>query len=322
MDVSLIHVGPQIESGSPHGNIFPSDGNVFHSQGQSVGRPRKYCAPICLERIASWNVEGLRGEANTKLFELRLFMKNNGISILCIQETHLHGVHYYIEDGFTLFLSGSAESSGRSYAGVGFLVAPWAIKSIISFRDINDRLASLRIKQFGGVLTVLSVYAPHNGHQLEDRQLFFSTLSENTRIRNKHSSTFVCGDLNAQLGQVGMGEEDIIGPHVYRKVVSKLSTTSNRELLLEYCIAHSLCMANTFFDYPDLMLVSYFNLATQPLEPVTAGKFCQLDHVLCDQQDLDLVEDCVFFFARTYTNSKHYNARTPKSHHSRLARPP
>ena len=109
-----------------------------------------------------------------------------------------------------MFLSSAAESLGRSYAGVGFLVAPWAIKSIISFRGINDRLASLRVKQSGGVLTILSVYAPHNGHKLEERQLFFSTLCENTRIRTKHSSIFVCGDLNAQLGSVGMGEDQIV----------------------------------------------------------------------------------------------------------------
>ena len=185
------------------------------------GRPRKYCIPICLEKIASWNVEGLRGEASTKLFELRHFMNTNGISILCLQETHLHGVHYYTEDGFTLFLFGIAEGSGRSYAGVGFLVAPWAIKSIISFRGINDRLASLRVKQSGGILTLLSAYAPHNGHTIEDRQLFFASLSENTRIRNKHSSTFVCGDLNAQLGQLCVGEEASIGPYVYQKSICK-----------------------------------------------------------------------------------------------------
>ena len=253
MEVSPSHPEPHAEIGSFHESIFPSNGNLFEVQGQSMGRPRKYCIPICLERIASWNVEGLRGEASTKLFELRQFMNTNGISILCLQETHLHGVHYYMEDGFTLFLSGSDESSGRSYAGVGFLVAPWAIKSIISFRGINHRLASLRVKQSGGVLTVLSAYAPHNKHTLEDRQLFFSTLSENTRIRNKHSSTFVCGDLNAQLGQVCMGEEPIIGPHVFRKMVCKTgSTTSNRELLMEYCIAHNLGISNTFFDYPDI----------------------------------------------------------------------
>lgn len=204
-----------------------------------------------------------------------------------------------------MFLSGAVESLGRSYAGVGFLVAPWAIKSVISFRGINDRLASLRVKQSGGVLTILSVYAPHNGHKLEARQHFFLTPSENTRIRNKHSSTFVCGDLNAQLGHVGMGEEQIIGPYVYRKQVYKLSsTTSNRELLLEYCIAHSLSIGNTFFDYPDSLLVFYFNLATLPMEPVTAGKFCQLDNFLCDQQDLDLLKDC--WTCRTSTFQSHH----------------
>ena len=172
-------------------------------------------------------------------------------------------VHYKIEDGFTLFCSGALEESERSYAGVGFLVAPWAINSIISFRGIIDRLASLRIKQFGGALTILSAYAPHNGHTLEDKHAFFAILPSNTRIKNKHSSTFVFGDLNAQLGRVGVGESTSIGPYVYRKTICERGATiSNRELLLELCTTHGFRIANTFFDYPDCLLVSYFSLVS------------------------------------------------------------
>ena len=203
-------------------------------------------------------------------------------------------------------MPGSATVACRSYVGVGFLAAPWAIKIIISFRGINDRLASLRVKQSGGVLTVLSAYAPHNGHTVEDRQLFFTSLSENTRIRNKHSSTFVCGDLNAQLGQLCVGEEASIGPYVYRKPICKRGgATSNRELLMEYCIEHSLCIANTFFDYPDALLVSYFNLVTSPLDPVLLGGFSQLDHMLCDRLNLDLVQDC--WTCRTSALQSHHS---------------
>ena len=49
-----------------------------------IGRPRKMCVPVQLERIGTWNVEGLLGASRTKLFELYLIMKEQGISILLI----------------------------------------------------------------------------------------------------------------------------------------------------------------------------------------------------------------------------------------------
>ena len=95
MEVSPIYAGPQAENGSSHECIVPSNGEVFRMQGQSLGRSRKYCMPICLERIAFWNVEGLRGEANTKLFELRQFMKTKHIYMVCIITRNMDLLCFY-----------------------------------------------------------------------------------------------------------------------------------------------------------------------------------------------------------------------------------
>ena len=79
-------------------------------------------------------------------------MKDERISVLCIQETHLTGSECFESAGFTLFLSGAEAILGeRDYAGVGFLVAPWARKSVISFRAISSRVAALRLKVHGAL---------------------------------------------------------------------------------------------------------------------------------------------------------------------------
>ena len=71
--------------------------------------------------LGSWNVRGL---TELKLFELVLHMKKYSIDILCIQETWVAESQIYKQYGFTVILSGSG-LKGKSWAGVGFVVAPW-----------------------------------------------------------------------------------------------------------------------------------------------------------------------------------------------------
>ena len=61
---------------------------------------------------------------------------------------------------------------------------------------------------------------------------------------------------------------------------------------MEHCTTHELMVKNTFFEYPDDLLVSYFNLTTKPLDAISEQAFCQIDHVLCGQNNTDMVVDC------------------------------
>ena len=77
-----------------------TDMSIFKNNGSNFGRPKKYCMPVSINRVATWNIEGMRGNSRIKLVELCLFMKVHGISILCLQETQLFGNEYFMEDGF------------------------------------------------------------------------------------------------------------------------------------------------------------------------------------------------------------------------------
>ena len=304
---SLI-TGPSIlENGITGPSILENgagDLSAFKKNGSNFGRSRKVCTPICINRIATWNVEGLSGPSQIKYVELCMYMRQHGIAVLCLQETHIFGAEKLEYEGFSIYLSGESFRDGRSFSGVGFIVAPWAIQAVVSFQGINDRLARIRMKVFGGVLNVLSVYIPHDGHDLEYRQHIFDDLSKYTRRDHDHESTVVFGDFNAQLGYVGTDEESIIGQHVFKKTLCQKPGISNRDLLLEHCTTHEVLVKNTFFDYPDELLVSYFNLSAKPMDTISTQAFSQIDHVLCGQNNSDMVVDC--WTNRTDTLRSHH----------------
>lgn len=112
MGIPPSHSEPRDEIGSLSESIFPSpiiqksgEMSIFKIIGKHSGRPRKHCIPISIDRVAAWNVEGLLGDNMVKLVEFHSYMLKNGISILCIQETHLFETTYFEEDGFLVFLS-------------------------------------------------------------------------------------------------------------------------------------------------------------------------------------------------------------------------
>ena len=101
----------------------------------------------------------------------------------------------------------------------------------MGFRAISSRIASLRVKVKGGITTFVSAYAPHDGHDFELRHDFFSLLFESTGTVGKHTSCTVLGDFNAQLGNVGKGEDHIIGPFVFGKTVKNQAVTKTENYL-------------------------------------------------------------------------------------------
>ena len=61
-------------------------------------------------------------------------MMDIGLDVLCLQETYWTNTDCHLTDaGFLLILSGITEHEKLERAGVGFLVAPSARKSVVSF---------------------------------------------------------------------------------------------------------------------------------------------------------------------------------------------
>jgi len=150
--------------------------NEVDIAGQSSwSRSKSKCIPLGRQTFASWNVEGL-GAKYYKLDHVIYHMAQRNISILCMQETQCKGLHEFRRNGYMVLLSGcSEEVVGRANAGVGFVIAPSAIRSVIGYTFLNDRLAILRVRVNGGNLNIINGYAPHNGkpHTFQERQTFF-----------------------------------------------------------------------------------------------------------------------------------------------------
>ena len=187
------------------------------------GRSRAHCKPMrsLQHLLATWNVEGL-GEDMRKLKELVWHMNQRKIAVLRIEETHVKGFHYFMQDGFLVILSGVPETSdGRTYTGVGFIVAPWAVAAVMGFQLINDRLASLKLRIAGGKLNLLSAYSPHSGHSYESRKEFFDQLVAAWKPVSAHCSTIALGDSNAKLFHRMPADEEVIGQYLFESPLRK-----------------------------------------------------------------------------------------------------
>ena len=148
--------------------------------------------------VGSSNITGLTEE---KLHCLCIHTIVYGISILCLQETGVPKADYYSENGYRVILSGS-EDVQRSWAGVGFIIAPGFAHLVAGFLQYSERLASVKINVRGGKIVIVSAYAPHNLKSHDERHNFYVDLGcllDATSV--KKGAKNCIGDFNARLGR-------------------------------------------------------------------------------------------------------------------------
>ena len=233
------------------------------------------------QQFVSWNIEGL---TEAKIVALQQFMKNNRVGIIGMQETHkLMSDYYESEEGFLIILSGSSEGS-KECAGVGFMVAPWMRRSIISFCQASSRMASLKIRVRGGKLVLISCYAPHSGYPLIDRVNFFQSVAAFANKLSAHGPKLLLGDWNARLHRRLTGEEHILGPYLFSNPSLHIPQDSNRHLLIELCQSLKLVVANTLFDVTAEGQVTCYNVGHKPMEDITWRSHSQIDFLLCSKE--------------------------------------
>ena len=174
--------------------------------------------------LGTWNIKGM---TDTNLIEITSYMANHSIMILAIQETRrLRTDRFVTDDGSAVFLSGST-SGQREWAGVGFTVAPSFSRHIIGFKGFRVGWLASSCKRavvaLGG--TVCMPRQP-----LPDIRRFYAVLGEPLSRSSSNGPKFICGDLNARMGQRKLGEESILGCHCYRREAERSVDVPNRDL--------------------------------------------------------------------------------------------
>ena len=141
----------------------------------------------------------MRGLTELKLHELISHMETYSIDILCIQETWCKQADVYTEQEYLVILSGTTGNE-RCWSGVGFIVSPSFRHRVRSYKQVDDRIAYLKLNVAGGVVGIFSAYAPHNGKPLPERFNFYATLDEEYRKCSVNMGKYLFGDFNARLG--------------------------------------------------------------------------------------------------------------------------
>ena len=235
--------------------------------------------------FGTWNIEGL---TDLKIFQLCAIMRKRSLGFLCLQETHLrYSGSRTVGNGYVLITSGSDDDK-RTYAGVGFLVAPWLRSSIICFKTITERICYLKLRIHGGKATFFNAYAPHGGYDFLLRQSFFTDLQQVFNNTSSFGIKLLVGDMNARIHNPTGGEDRVFVPHCFGNPTYRPETNpdTNRELLLELCTALDLCVANTFFENSVAQQVTYHELWATPVDALSYRNFAQLDLVILARLDL------------------------------------
>jgi hypothetical protein len=147
------------------------------------------------------------------------------------------------------------------------------------------------MKVVGGILGLVTAYAPHNLHSLPDRFQFYVDLDIQFRNLSANVAKMIVGDLNARLGAQLPGEDHIIGPYTFGRREAHQVETPNRDLLLEFCDSSGLMVANTFLQgFPDEKAICMAPGAPC-MGPVCEEKFNMLDIFLCDGTVLNRCSD-------------------------------
>ena len=81
-----------------------------------------------------------------------------------------------------------------SWAGVGLIVAPRCRHMVKSYKQVSDRLCTLRMKVAGGIFGLVTAYAPHNLYDLSDRFAFYVALDSLFRKLSANVAKIIVGD--------------------------------------------------------------------------------------------------------------------------------
>ena len=168
--------------------------------GAPAQEPRSQTPKIPLKRnikLATLNVRGLNKTAKRK--ELELYMIEHSIDIMVVQETHLGEDIRETRKKHTWHFSGG-EVAGTIHHGVGTIYHNNLRHFHRDTECISDRLM---VTTFNGKidLHIISAYAPTAIATEEDKDAFYTSLTEEIHKRRKQGMTLMGADLNAKFNE-------------------------------------------------------------------------------------------------------------------------
>ena len=162
------------------------------------------------------------------------------MDILGISEHRWAGYgHFSTSCGGQIIYSGR-ERSGQS--GVALFLSKAAVKSLIGYKPVNDRIITVRLMGQAKYITLIQVYAPTSPSTDEELVEFYETLQKEIDSKKRQDILIIAGDVNAKVGRKRNKEENgTVGN-------AGLGERNDRgEIFVDFALANQLAIKKTMF---------------------------------------------------------------------------
>ena len=198
----------------------------------------KRARPTTKVRIATLNVGTLTGKSR----EIAAMMTQRGIDILCLQETKwtggkAGGKARDIGDGCKLYYAGGKKPKN----GVAICLSNKWLENVVTVTRTSDRIVSLKLLTRGKTYNIFSVYAPQQGCESEEKDVFWNQLEEVIGGIPSTEELIVAGDMNGHVGR----ERGVFERWHGGKTVGGRNEEGER--ILRMAQTYDLALVNTFY---------------------------------------------------------------------------
>ena len=145
--------------------------------------------------IATWNVRTMNDCG--KLHQVRMEAERLSLDVLGLAEVRWTSTGQVNTNGWMFYYTGDDKAHQR---GVGFLVAPKTVKSVLKVQPISDRIIVIRLNAKPQPMTIIQVYMPTTETEDDEVLSIHAMLQKVVDECPKKDRLVVMGDFNAQIG--------------------------------------------------------------------------------------------------------------------------
>lgn len=169
---------------------------------------------------------------------------------------------------YVIYYSGC--DNNRYYGGTGFAVRKRWSEAVLSFNPINERMCTLRIKGKFTNMSLVSIYAPTEDADEEDKDSFYEHLEDVTNELPQYDLRLILGDANAKVGK-----EEIWTATAGKESLHQI-TNDNGIRLLSFSESLNFKIMSTHFPHKEIHKETWVS--------PNGNVRNQIDHVLIDRR--------------------------------------